>query len=85
MKMRTPHIVPVATQALEVLSLLRALTGHSEWLFPGDRFGLNGLTNSLVKPFGRSSQKGRTVIHLKTEMETVRRCIFEFGHHFDWL
>jgi integrase len=36
MKMRTPHIVPLARQSLEVLSLLQALTGHSEWLFPGD-------------------------------------------------
>jgi integrase len=37
MKMRTPHIVPLAKQALEVLDTLRTLTGESEWLFPGDR------------------------------------------------
>ena len=36
MKMRTPHIVPLARQALEVLEMLRELTGTSEWLFPGD-------------------------------------------------
>ena len=37
MKMHTPHIVPLARQALEVLEMLHDLTGHSEWLFPGDR------------------------------------------------
>jgi len=34
MKMRTPHIVPLARQALEVLEMLRDLAGSSEWLFP---------------------------------------------------
>jgi len=37
MKMDTPHIVPLATQAIELLELLRTLSGNSEWLFPGDR------------------------------------------------
>jgi len=37
MKMRTPHTVPLARQALEVLEMLRDLTGQSDWLFPGDR------------------------------------------------
>jgi len=36
MKMRDPHIVPLASQAIEVLEMLRLLTGSSEWLFPGD-------------------------------------------------
>jgi integrase len=35
MKMRTPHIVPLATQAMEILGTLRELTGGGEWLFPG--------------------------------------------------
>src|ERR1019366_501914 len=30
MKMRTPHIVPLASQALEVLEMLRVLNGRSE-------------------------------------------------------
>jgi integrase len=37
MKMRTPHLVSLARQALEVLEVLRGLTGNSEWVFPGDR------------------------------------------------
>jgi integrase len=34
MKMRTPHIVPLAKQTVETLATLRDLTGDSEWLFP---------------------------------------------------
>lgn len=37
MKMRTAHIVPLSRQGIEVLEMLRTLTGKSEWLFPGDR------------------------------------------------
>ena len=35
MKMRRPHIVPLARQTLELLDLLRMLSGDSKWLFPG--------------------------------------------------
>jgi len=37
MKMKRPHIVPLSTQALEVLRKLRPLTGHSAYLFPSTR------------------------------------------------
>jgi integrase len=36
MKMRTPHVVPLSEQALEVLALLKQLNGNSELVFPGD-------------------------------------------------
>jgi integrase len=35
MKMKKPHIVPLARQTLEVLGLLRSLSGDSRWVFPG--------------------------------------------------
>lgn len=31
MKLRTPHIVPLAAQAIEVLEMLCTITGDSEW------------------------------------------------------
>ena len=46
MKMRTPHVVPLSTQALEVLSLLRELSGGSHWLFPGDRSARKPMSNT---------------------------------------
>lgn len=39
MKMETPHIVPLATQTLELLELLKTVTGGGELLFPGERKG----------------------------------------------
>jgi integrase len=35
MKMKTPHIVPLSTQAVSVLKTLHLVTGHSVMLFPG--------------------------------------------------
>jgi integrase len=64
MKMRTPHIVPLARQSLEVLNLLRALTGHSEWLFPGDRDPAKQMSNNtILKALERMGYKGTMTGH----------------------
>lgn len=39
MKMRRPHVSPLATQVIPVLEQLRAITGRGRWLFP-DRAGV---------------------------------------------
>jgi integrase len=48
MKMRTPHRVPLAGQALAVLAELRPLTGDSRYLFPSPRLMSD-------QPFGESA------------------------------
>jgi integrase len=48
MKMRSPHIVPLSTQALEVLQLLHSLTGGGELLFPGDRDHRKQMSNNTL-------------------------------------
>lgn len=48
MKMRTPHIVPLATQAVEVLELLRPLSGSGSLLFPGDRNSEKPMSNNTI-------------------------------------
>jgi integrase len=64
MKMRTPHIVPLATQALEALTILHNLTGHSEWLFPGDRNLKKPMSNNtILKALERMGYKGRMTGH----------------------
>jgi len=64
MKMRTPHIVPLSTQALEVLGLLHSLTGTSEWLFPGDRDLKKPMSNNtILKALERMGYKGRMTGH----------------------
>ena len=66
MKMRRPHIVPLAAQALAVLEELRPITGSGRWLFPsprndgrcmsenGVRVALRsmGFTNEQITPHG---------------------------------
>ena len=64
MKMRTPHIVPLATQAIEVLEILRTLTGASEWLFPGDRSAAKPMSNNtILMALKRMGYKGRMTGH----------------------
>ena len=64
MKMRTPHIIPLAKQALEVLETLRTLTGESEWLFPGDRNVKKPMSNNtILKALERMGYKGRMTGH----------------------
>ena len=64
MKMRAPHIVPLARQSLEVLESLRGLTGTSEWVFPGDRDPKKPMSNNtILKGLERMGYKGRMTGH----------------------
>lgn len=64
MKMRTPHIVPLSRQTLDVLATLRTLTGESEWLFPGDRNAKKSMSNNtILKALERMGYKGRMTGH----------------------
>ncbi len=62
--MRTPHIVPLSKQALEVLDMLRPLAGDSEWVFPGDRNAKKPMSNNtILKGLERMGYKGRMTGH----------------------
>jgi integrase len=64
MKMRDPHIVPLASQTIEVLEMLRLLTGSSEWLFPGDRSDKKPMSNNtILGALKRMGYKGRMTGH----------------------
>lgn len=47
-KTRTPHIVPLSTQAVTILTELRPHTCHSEYVFPGGRSTLKGMSENAV-------------------------------------
>lgn len=47
-KTRTPHIVPLSTQAKAILEALRPHTGHSEYIFPGGRSPLKPMSENGV-------------------------------------
>jgi len=64
MKMRTPHIVPLAKQTLEVLESLKLIAGESELLFPGDRNAKKPMSNNtILKALERMGYKGRMTGH----------------------
>jgi integrase len=64
MKMDTPHIVPLAAQAIEVLEMLRTLTGDSEFLFPGDRTPEKTMSNNtILMALKRMGYQGRMTGH----------------------
>ena len=64
MKMRTPHIVPLASQTVELLGLLKEISGSSEWLFPGERGGVKPISNNtILKALERMGYKGRMTGH----------------------
>ena len=64
MKMRTPHIVPLARQAIDVLDTLRELSGGGDWLFPGDRNTTKPMSNNtILAALERMGYKGKMTGH----------------------
>jgi integrase len=64
MKMRTPHIVPLAPQAVEVLQTLHTLTGDKPLLFPGERDKTKPMSNNtLLAALKRMGYAGRMTGH----------------------
>lgn len=62
MKMKTPHIVPLSRQALEVLALLRTVSGSGSVLFPGEQ-GETMSNNTILLALKRMGYKGRMTGH----------------------
>jgi integrase len=48
MKMREAHLVPLATQAIEILQELRALTGGGQYVFPGARTTTRPMSDNAI-------------------------------------
>src|ERR1700733_11258270 len=64
MKMRTPHIVPLSEQALEVLALLKQLNGNSELVFPGERDPEKRMSNmTILEALKRMGYRGEMTGH----------------------
>ncbi|KGG95480.1 integrase arm-type DNA-binding domain-containing protein [Comamonas thiooxydans] len=48
MKMENDHIVPLSTQALEILQELHPITGHGQYIFPSIRTGERPMSENTV-------------------------------------
>jgi integrase len=64
MKMKSPHIVPLSNQAIEVLELLRTISGRSQLVFPGEQKPNKSMSNmTILKALERMGYKGRMTGH----------------------
>ena len=64
MKMRTPHVVPLSTQAKAVLARLKAISFARELVFPGDLDSTKPMSNNtLLFALYRLGYRGRMTGH----------------------
>ena len=82
MKMRAAHVVPLSTQALEVLAQMRALSGTDELVFPSPYYPGKPLSeNTLNSALARMGYKGIATAHgMRALFSTVAN---ECGHDPD--
>lgn len=64
MKMKSPHIVPLSAQAIEVVELLQTISGNCELVFPGEQDSKKPMSNmTILKALERMGYKGRMTGH----------------------
>lgn len=64
MKLKTPHIVPLSRQAVEVLRTLHIVSGRGALLFPGERDHEKPMSNNtILMALGRMGYKHRMTGH----------------------
>lgn len=82
MKMRTPHIVPLSKQAVEVLGAIHELRGLSGLLFPGERDHEKPMSNgTILGALKRMGYAGRMTGHgFRGLASTI---LHELGHRHD--
>jgi hypothetical protein len=65
MKMKSPHIVPLSKQAVELLKTLQIISGKSDLMFPSQVTGKDGCmsNNTILIALGRMGYKGLMTGH----------------------
>lgn len=64
MKMKSQHIVPLSSQAVNLLKTLHLITGHGAMLFPGERDHSKPMSNNtILKALERMGYKDRMTGH----------------------
>lgn len=64
MKMGSEHLVPLSRQAIALLEELRPISGHYEFLFPGERSRAKPISeNTMIYALYRMGYKSRATAH----------------------
>jgi integrase len=85
MKMRTAHIVPLATQVTKLLEELRKHTGEGRWLFPGERSKDSPICESAINRALRSLGYGKDEICAHGFRAMASTLLNEQGYRPDWI
>ena len=84
MKMRRPHIVPLSSQALQIISQIREITGKYPLLFPGRNDPQKTMSEaSINQVFKRIGYHGKVTGHgFRHTMSTI---LHEQGYNSAWI
>jgi integrase len=59
MKMKTPHIIPLSTQVIDILNRIKKISGESDLMFPSSKGeGKTMSNNTILKALERMGYKG---------------------------
>ena len=82
MKMKEPHLVPLSTQALDMLRALQPVTSHSDFIFPCLFSRSKPISeNTMLYALVRLGYRGRMTVH--GFRSTASTLLNENGHHPD--
>jgi integrase len=84
MKMREAHIIPLSTQAMDLLRELKTITGGGPWLFPNLRRPSTYMTaTTMNRALERMGFGGKYSAHgFRTTASTI---LNELGYEGDWI
>ena len=84
MKMATPHIVPLSSQALNVLEALHPITGDGRYLFPSGRTTARPMSeNAVLAALRRMDFQNQMTGHGFRSMAST--LLNERGYNRDWI
>lgn len=64
MKMKSPHIVPLSNQVLDLINTLKLITGHTDYLFHNQNdYSKPMSNNTILKALERMGYKGKMTGH----------------------
>tara|TARA_R110001583_G_C5669615_1_gene410598 strand:- start:13831 stop:14505 length:675 start_codon:yes stop_codon:yes gene_type:complete len=86
MKIKEPHIIPLCTQALEILTELRQLTGRHRYIFPSARGASRPLSENGVRVAIRTMGYDNTQMTAHGFRAMARTLLDEvLGFRIDWI
>ncbi|MBS0213195.1 MAG: integrase arm-type DNA-binding domain-containing protein [Proteobacteria bacterium] len=86
MKMRQPHLVPLAPQAVAILRDLQPLTGRGQYVFPGGRSPRRPMSNNAINAALRRMGYGTDAMTAHGFRATARTILDEvLGYRVDYI